>query len=262
MARAAALVVAPALLAGCPYAPPETENPHITLTEPVTKNDYYLYVPSYYSDESSWPLVVTLHGTNPYDWQKRQILEWRDTAERYGFLVAAPRLKSSQGHVPLVPSVYYADRDRLARDEKVILAVIEDVRRRYRVARRPPGPDGMPGKDLVLLTGFSSGGFPLFYTGLRNPELFDMLIARDCNCTTKMLESIPITAAARNLPIMIFWGEDDLPAIRDQSWATFRYLRENEFYGTERKETKGGHLDRPDVAWREWSRRLPAERRQ
>lgn len=257
--RVGLLVVAPSILAGCPYVPPETQNPHQTLTEPITKNRYHLYVPSYYTEDRDWPLVVTLHGTNPYDGQTRQILEWRDTAERNGLIVAAPKLSSTQGYMPVVPSVYYVDEDRLARDEKAILSVIEDIRRRYRIARRGPDADGIPGKDLVLLTGFSSGGFPLFYTGLRNPELFDMLIARDCNCTTKVLESIPITEQARQLPIVIFWGEDDLAAIREQSWATFRYLRENEYYGTERKEIRGGHLRRPDVAWREWSGRLPEE---
>ena len=54
------LAVMPLFLAGCPYMPPETKNPHLTLTEPVTKNRYHVYVPSYYSDDSDWPVVVTL----------------------------------------------------------------------------------------------------------------------------------------------------------------------------------------------------------
>ena len=260
--RLIVLAVAPAVLGGCYFSPPETKNPSLSLTEPITKNDYLLYVPSYYSDDRDWPMVVTLHGTNPYDGQTRQILEWKDTAERYGLIVVAPKLESTQGYVPVIPSVWYVDHDRLARDEKAILAVMEDVKRRYRIAQRPPGADGMPGKDLVLLTGFSSGGFPLFYTGLRNPYLFDMLIARDVNCTTDMLESIAITDEARKLPIVIFWGKDDLAAIRDQSWATFRFLREHKFWGAERKTIEGGHLRRPDVAWAEWSKRLPEEYRE
>ncbi len=251
----------PLMLAGCPLVPPETRNPHLTLTEPVTKNRYHVYVPSYYSDESDWPLVVTLHGTNPWDGQTRQILEWRDTAERFGLIVVAPKLCSTQGYLPAVPTVWYANPGKLAKDEKVILSVIEDVRRKWRIARRQADPNGVPGKDLVLLTGFSSGGFPLFHTGLRHPGLFDMLIARDVNCTSKLLESIELTEEAKRLPILIFWGKDDLEAIRDQSWATFRYLREHEAYGTERRITKGGHLRRPDVAWQEWSKQLPEEYR-
>lgn len=259
--RALLLAVMPLFLAGCPLVPPETKNPHLTLTEPVTKNRYHVYVPSYYSDDSDWPLVVTLHGTNPWDGQTRQILEWRDTAEKFGLIVAAPKLSSTQGAVPAVPSVSHANPTKLARDEKVILSVIADVRGKWRIARRPADPNDAPGKDLVLLTGFSSGGFPLFHVGLRHPELFDMLIARDVNCTTELLENIPLTDAAKNLPILIFWGKDELKDIRNQSWATFRYLREHEAYGTERRSTKGGHLRRPDVAWQEWSKRLPEEYR-
>jgi len=259
--KALLLAVAPLFLTGCPLVPPETKNRHLTLTEPVTKNRYHVYVPSYYNDDSDWPLVVTLHGTNPWDSQTWQILEWRDTAEKFGLIVAAPKLSSTQGYVPAVPSVWHANPKKLARDEKVILSVIEDVRRKWRIAHRPPGPSGAPGKELVLLTGFSSGGFPLLYTGLRNPELFDMLIARDINCTKEMLATIPLTGAAKDLPILMFWGRDELKDIRNQSWTTFRYLREHEAYGTERRSTRGGHLRRPDVAWQEWSKRLPQEYR-
>ncbi len=260
--RAFLLAVMPLFLAGCPLVPPETKNPHLTLKEPVTKNRYHVYIPSYYSDDSDWPMVVTLHGTNPWDGQTRQILEWRDTAEKYGLIVVAPKLSSTQGSVPVVPSVSYASPKKLAKDEKAILAVIADVRRKWRIARRPAGPNGEPGKELMLLTGFSSGGFPLFYVGLRHPEMFDMLIARDVNCTNELLEGIELTDEAKRLPILIFWGKDELKAIREQSWATFRYLREHEAYGTERRSTKGSHLRRPDIAWEEWSKRLPEEYRQ
>lgn len=259
--RALILAAMPLLLVGCYVVPPETKDRHQTLTEPVTKNRYHVYVPSYYSDDSEWPLVVTLHGTNPWDGQTRQIVEWRDTAEKYGLIVVAPKLSSTQGLIPAVPSVSHASATKLARDEKVILSVIADVRSKWRIARRAADPNGVEGKDLVLLTGFSSGGFPLFYVGLRHPEMFDMLIARDVNCTMELLESIPLTDAAKTLPILIFWGQDELKAIRDQSWATFRYLREHEAYGTERRSTKGSHLRRPDVAWEEWSKRLPEEYR-
>ncbi len=261
MTRALLLAVMPLFLAGCPLVPPETKNPHLTLKEPVTKNHYHVYIPSYYSEDSDWPLVVTLHGTNPWDGQTRQILEWRDTAEKFGLIVVAPKLSSTQGLVPVVPSVSHASPKRLAKDEKAILAVMQDVRSKWRIARRPPDPNGVAGKELVLLTGFSSGGFPLFYTGLRHPEMFDMLIARDVNCTNELLEGIGLTDEAKRLPILIFWGQDDLKAIRDQSWATFRYLREHEAYGTERRIIKGGHLRRYDVAWDEWSKRLPEEYR-
>ena len=248
MIRAVLLLVLSGMVAGCPYVPPETRHPHVGVTEPVTRGKYWLYVPSYYSEDRDWPLVVTLHGTNPWDGRTRQILEWKDTAERRGLIVVAPQLKSTQGPMPVVPGVWYVDEDDLARDERVILETVEHVRRTHRIDSR-----------CVLLTGFSSGGFPLYHTGLRNPERFDMLIARDCNSSLKSLEQIELTDAARKLPIMIFWGKDDLKAIHKQSWATFEYLRKQKCYETKRKLIDGGHLRRPDVAYSLWAPRLPAE---
>ena len=250
MRRAVLLGLLACATSGCPYVPPSTDHPHVKVTEPVTHNRYFLYVPSYYTADRDWPLAVTLHGTNPWDGQTRQILEWRDTAERHGLIVAAPQLASTQGAVPVVPTVWYAYEKSLAADERAILAVIDHVSRTHRID-----------PESILLTGFSSGGFPLYYAGLRNPERFDMLIARDCNGSVDMLKRIKLTDAARKLPIMIFWGKDDLPTICAQSWDSFRYLRENRCFATKRKVIRGGHLRRPDVARQIWAERLPARHR-
>lgn len=250
MRRAVLAALWAGMVAGCPYVPPDTHHPHLEVTEPTTGARYWLYVPSYYSDSRDWPLVITLHGTNPWDGRTRQILEWKDTAESRGLIVVAPALKSTQGYMPAIPSVWYATEKDLLHDERVVLGVLDHVRRNYRID-----------PASVLLTAFSSGGFPLYYVGLRNPTSFDMLIARDCNCTEKFLTGIELTEESRKLPIMIFWGKDDLQAIRDQSWETFRYLRESGCFSTERKAIRGGHLRRPDVAYGIWSRRLPKRHR-
>ncbi|HUS91011.1 MAG TPA: hypothetical protein VM695_04135, partial [Phycisphaerae bacterium] len=250
--------------AGCPYVPPETDYPHIGLTDPVTDTSYWLYKPSYYDQLDDCPLVVTLHGTNPWDGRTRQVLEWRDTAEQFGLIVVAPQLQSTQGYMPVIPSIWYADDRKLAHDERAILAVVDHVRRTHRIAKRTvqrPSPDGtgppeVVEKDLILLTGFSSGGFPLYYTGLRNPDSFDMVIARDCNSSLDLFQKIEITDATRQLPVTIFWGKDDA-TIREQSWDAFRFLREHRCFKVERKTIPGGHLRRPDVAIRLWSERLP-----
>lgn len=246
MKRAVLFATLSAVTAGCPYVPPETRHPHVNVTEPITKTRYWCYVPSYYSEDRDWPLVVTLHGTNPWDGRTRQILEWKDTAEQRGLIVVAPQLASTQGPVPVIPSVWYAKESDLRHDECMILAVIDHVVRTHRID-----------EESILLTGFSSGGFPLYYVGLRNPERFDMLIARDCNSTLGLFERIKLTEEARKLPIAVFWGKDDLPAIQEQSWDAFRYLREHGCENTTRKQTHGGHLRRPDIAWQIWSQRLP-----
>lgn len=244
--RAILLAVLSAATAGCPYVPPETRHPHIDVTEPITQTRYWRYVPSYYSDDRDWPLVVTLHGTNPWDGRTRQVLEWKDTAEQHGLIVVAPQLKSTQGPMPVIPSVWYAGESKLRHDERAILAVIDHVIRSYHID-----------EGSILLTGFSSGGFPMYYVGLRSPGRFDMLIARDCNSSLSLFEKIELTEEARKLPIAVFWGKDDLAAIRDQSWEAFRYLREHGCENATRKVIGGGHLRRPDIAWQLWSQRLP-----
>ena len=78
--------------------------------------------------------------------------------------------------------------------------VLEEVSAKYNVDRK-----------TVLLTGFSAGGFPMFYTGLRHPELFGMLVAMSCNSSDELFDAIPLTPEARRLqvihmPVVAFWG--------------------------------------------------------
>ncbi len=235
---------------GCPVTQsqdvPVPASRHV---EPVTGEQYRQYVPKDYRADRKWPLVVTLHGTRApaYDTDDKQINEWKKLAEDRQFIVVAPRLQSVQGILPVIKSIWFKD---LARDEQVILAVIDEVCKKYNIDEK-----------CIMLTGFSSGGYPMYYTGLRNPERFNALAARACNSSIEIFERIKLTDKARKLPIFIFWGKDDFKPVQDQSWAAFRYLRERRFRKTERKEIKGGHLRRPDIAYRFWKKYLPEEYR-
>ncbi|MDY6912855.1 MAG: alpha/beta hydrolase-fold protein [Planctomycetota bacterium] len=233
-----------AFMAGCPVTQSQdTPVSAMHLTETQTGGKYWLYVPSYYDKERDWPLVVTLHGTYGWDGAKRQVNEWKYLAEQRGLIVASPQLRSVQGILPVIKGLWFED---LKKDERMILSVVDDVSREYNVK---PG--------LVLLTGFSAGGYPLYYTGLRNPKRFDMLIARGCNSSLDLFEKVELTDAARDLSVLIFWGKHDLKSIRNQGWQAFRYLREHQCFRVRRKEIRGGHLRRPDVAYQQWRRRLP-----
>ena len=231
-------------MAGCPqpFHPDTPVDPRV-VREPTTDREYWLYLPSYYSDDRDWPLVVTLHGTFGWDSARAQVAEWKYVAEEKGFIVAAPKLRSVQGIIPVVKSWWYKD---LEKDERMILATIDDLRSRYRVDEK-----------AVLLTGFSAGGYPLYHAGLRNPTRFNMLIARACNSDIGLFERLDFTDQTRTLPVAIYWGKDDLKAIRDQSWQAFEYLRRRECFATTRKQVKGGHLRRPELAYRLWLKHLP-----
>ena len=246
MKKRLALVAMALLATGCPV-PFDSPTPvdYSTRSVPATGESYRIYVPSYYSTGRSWPMVVLMHGTKPFDTSARQIKTWDTLAEDNGFIVVAPMLTSPQGVLPVIRSLWYS---QLARDERAILAVMDDVCAKYAVDRQ-----------AVLLTGFSAGGFPLYYVGLRNPQRFNMLIAASCNSDIGLFEQIELTDAARNLPIMIYWGKDDPLPIQKQSWSAFRYLRNRRFLRTNREEIKGGHRRTHNQTYNFWREHLPAK---
>jgi len=230
--------------AGCPVFQRQDTPVDVQVTrEPQSEAEYRLYVPSYYSPDRQWPLVVTLHGTHGWDDSRRQIMEWKYLAERKGLLVVAPKLKSVQGILPVNKSLWRKD---LRRDEKVILAVMDELADKYSIDPK-----------AVLLTGFSAGGYPLYFVGLRNPERFNMLIARSCNSSIDIFEQIELTPAARKLPIMIYWGKDDLQEIHRQSWQAIRWLGERGFNRMDYDKIEGGHRRTPEIAYRHWRKILP-----
>ncbi|MCE5327654.1 MAG: prolyl oligopeptidase family serine peptidase [Planctomycetaceae bacterium] len=242
------LIVLPLLcvVSGCPVTQPQpTSGKLLKLKVSTNKEDYELFLPSEYTPDKQWPLVITLHGTHGWDDYQPQMREWKYLGEKKGLIIAAPYLKSPQGILPVLHSI----RDKqLQEDEKTILGIIDDVVANYHVDPK-----------AVLLSGFSAGGYAMYYVGLRHPDRFNMLIARACNSSEPVFESIKLTDQARSLPIAIFWGGDDLKPIQDQSWAAFEYLRTHKCYNTRKMEIKGGHLRRPEVAYDLWLKHMPPQ---
>src|SRR5690606_31584307 len=66
-----------------------------TLREPEGGREYHLYVPTGFRPDYRMPLVVTCHGSRPFDSARAQIEEWKGLAEQRGFLVAAPELTAA-----------------------------------------------------------------------------------------------------------------------------------------------------------------------
>ena len=230
--------------AGCPVTQSQdTPVSHMTLKEPATGCKYYLYVPSTYDKSNRYPLVITLHGTNPWDTAWMQIREWKALAEQKKFIVAAPVMTNlgTQGIVPVKKSFRM---DALAKDDRKILAVLEKICADYSVNPRQ-----------VLLSGFSAGGYPMYYTGLRHPEKFNMLIARACNCDLWIFEGLDMPPDYKRIPIGMFWGKDDLGKIHNESWEAFRWLRRHGWNKDNciRDMVAGGHLRRPITTYSMWT---------
>jgi len=233
------------ILPGCPVpSTPDTPVKAMKKSHFVTGTKYYIYVPSYHKNNRKWPVIITLHGSFGWDGPMRQAEEWQYYAEKYGFILVAPSLSSAEGILP----VLWWD-SKLKKDEINVLAILDEVVENY---------NGDP--KSVMLSGFSAGGYPMYYIGLRNPQRFSMLVSRGGNSSMKIFENIELTDEARKLPIMIFWGKDDL-FTKTAGWRAFRWLRQNDVSTAEMKKVKGGHLRRPEAAYLFWRRHLPKEYR-
>ena len=253
-AHSIAMAALPLLMffaAGCPVTQSQdTPVAEFRCVEPATGGGYYLYVPSGYDANRPWPLVVTLHGTHGFDDAEAQVREWKALSEQDGFIVLAPQVSSPQGILPVADA---SMQERLAEDEKQVLAELAEVKRKYTIEPR-----------AVLITGFSAGGYPMYHVGLRHPELFTALSARSCNCDLQDLKAIPMTDAARKMPMQIFFGRSGINPVSStmnpiagQSWAAYKFLRDNRCFKAEIKPIDGGHERRPEVALRFWKRFWP-----
>lgn len=239
---AALLIVCP----GCPVLQSQdTPVSELERTEPTGGAHYFLYVPSNYDPARCYPLMVTLHGTHGFDDSHQQIREWKALAEENGFIVLAPQLTSPQGILPVARPVRQIDLDQ---DEHRILLAMAEVKKNYHI-----------NDSAVAISGFSAGGYPMFYTGLRHPELFQTLIGRATNWDYDSIRPIPLTEETKKMHVYIFFGETSItpfasqmsPLIKD-CWASFKYLRQHGFKNSKIQSVKGGHERRPDLAWTYW----------
>ena len=246
MWKPAFLLIVVTFLPGCPiFQDMNTPVSHTLETEKTIGAKYYRYVPSHYDHGQKYPLVITLHGTWPWDVDWHQINEWKMLGEKEGFLVVAPRLNvhSTQGILPKISSLMLKD---LEKDERTIIAVRNEMCRLYNVD-----------ENKILLSGFSSGGYPMYWTGIRNPDLFNALAARSCNSDERIFSKIEsegvLKKKRRRIPIIILIGKDET-ALQDDAWLAYRWMRTHGWDSDNciRKSTKGGHLRRPERAYDLW----------
>jgi len=211
-----------------------TEAPVIECIEDRTERPYLLYVPSRYSDNKSFPLVVACHGTWPYDQASYQMQEWANFAEHRSIIVAAPNLLAARGDFPPGAAEQIARQEQ---DETAILAMVSEIKRKYNIA-----------ESRVFLTGWSAGAFDILYTGLKNPDVFRALVVRQGSFDPRFVATIPPQRLDPWQPIQVIYGHVD--ALRDQSKAMVEWLRERELYVKD-LEISGAHRRiNPEVAWR------------
>lgn len=202
-------------------------------TEKDSGRPYLLYVPSTYQRRRDWPLVVACHGTWPYDTAQFQMREWAKFAEYKGIIVVAPDLVSAKGDFVPSPDKQIALQRE---DEKAILAVVDEVKRRYQIA-----------DSQVFLTCWSAGAFPLMQAGLRHPETFRAMFIRQGTFDEKFMD-VDEDRLNRWQVIKVVFGRTDL--LRKQSIKCIEWLQDRNMFVV-REEMPGSHrrID-PAHTWR------------
>jgi predicted esterase len=178
--------------------------------------------------------VVTFHGMRPWDDAGPQIREWQQEADRYGFIVIAPDLHTSDSFMqyPLRdPNLSYVKRD-----ERATLAIMDEV---FRTTNADPA--------RVLATSWSCGGYLAHFMVNKHPERFSCLAVRQSNFSSEMLNPGQVSKY-RRMRVAIFFGENDFKACRDESIEAVEWYRQFRF-NVEAKYVSGlGHERTPQTA--------------
>lgn len=233
------------MLAGC--AVPQDQNtpvPHRHEYDPVTGRGYYIYVPSSYRHGRPAPLVVTCHGTPPFDVARHHVGEFKMLAERNGCIVVAPDLVGTDGVLGDGPIV------GMLANERYILSLVSTLGYRYNIDRAN-----------IMITGFSGGGFAVYWVGLRHPDVFSVVVARSSNFSEINLDGW-YTPEARWQAVKVYHTQNDPGAIVDQSRRAITYLRSKGFQVETDILPGKGHERMPEVAMRffraHWRRPRPS----
>jgi poly(3-hydroxybutyrate) depolymerase len=221
-------------LAGC--AVPQDQNVpnrEALLTEPHTGRTYFLYVSSKYNRLRPAPMIISLQGTAPYDTATGQVKEWKKLAEDQGAILVCPTLKSSDGILTGPDDGLLA---QLLEDERFVMSILSELQYRYNVDRRN-----------VFLTCWSGGGYPLYFIGLRHPDVFTAMCARQSTFRQGALEGW-FPDAARRMPVRIFYGTTDFVPIQNECKQAYSFLQAQGFHQLELTTSRGGHERHPELA--------------
>lgn len=221
-------------LAGC--AVPQDQNVpnhEALLSEAHTGRTYFLYVSSKYNRREPAPLIISLQGTAPYDTATGEVKEWKKLAEDQGAILVCPTLKSSDG---ILTGPDEGLLSGLLEDERFVLSIMSELQYRYNIDRRN-----------VFLTAWSGGGYPLYFIGLRHPDLFTAMCARQTTFRQSALEGW-FPDASRRMPMRIFYGTSDFAPIQNECKQAYGFLQSQGFRQIELTTSQGGHERHPELA--------------
>ena len=164
---------------------------------PVDKElyPYSIYFPATFSVDTTWPLLMMLHGSGVDERNFAANENTQQMADSLGVVLLFPTPKNKSG--------FY-----VGRCEEIILEALATAKNRFPL-------DG----GQVYIAGFSMGGFGAWHTGLRNPEMFKAIAVISGipsmpffgheiipGYSFSPLDYIP---AAMSMPLLVLHGSED-----------------------------------------------------
>lgn len=225
-------VLAALILSGCAEQPWRTADGRIVTgridyqKEPVTGRTYHLYIPTRYTPDRRWPLVVTAQGTFPFDQAQAQRDRWVTVAEREGLIVCSPDMDSANGLLSIP-----ADRTppELERDEDATLRILREVSYRYNID-----------SEAVMITAYSGGGFAAQFIGLHHPDFFRCIVGRDANFSVNLV-SPAFAERARHMHVYLYYGAINLLGFELMHQEAARWFESHRFANFVMSKLPGGH---------------------
>ena len=219
------------LLTGCPvpFVGEVPKGGKTYMLDPATGNSFWMYVPKKYDHKKPAPVIVSCHGTPPFDVAEHHIRTWEWYGEKYGCIIICPDLHGTDGIFGAGPI------GGMLNNERVILSIISSLCYKLNIDR-----------NNIMITGFSGGGFPAYWVGLRHPDVFSVIVPQNCNFNRSSIDGW-YPPQAKNMSVMIYYGQVDPPTIVIQSERGIEYLRSHGFK-VAKKVIPGGHDRHPEVA--------------
>ncbi|MBI4394727.1 MAG: hypothetical protein HY583_00875 [Candidatus Omnitrophica bacterium] len=201
------------------------------------KYGYSLFVPTDYTRERHWPLVMALHNSG--DRGENYMQTWTEAAKKYGVIIFCPTYEEPRGGVPF-------DHDNR------LIQLKREIQNQYEID-----------PNRVLITGFGGGGHYAFYLGLRYPKEFSA-IASIGDATKGSLKKLFTFSYAEvnQLPILILVDEKSEIVASPESTDELKRLR-SQGYLVETVEAKNSSdLKNPNTNsyLLEWFQQVSAER--
>lgn len=222
---------------------------------PVSDRPFSFFVPEDYDAGKAYPLLVSCTGRG---FGHENITRFWPLARKLGFIAASSDTWACGGkpseRAPVAQKLDAWSRETGEIQVPQLVRDIEDIRRDLK-------DDAVAIRDmvkllqqtynidarLIVLTGYSGGGWVAYYVGLQDPERYAGICIRSGSFHSGLLP--PNVARARKMPVQVVIGDRDLDLVLRDTDTAERYFTRMGFENFQvERLPHSGHDNRSEVA--------------